>query len=174
MAASCGLTASRVFFAYARDGCFPFSSFFSQVNPITKTPVRAVWANYTVGILLLLLAFNTYAINAIFSLGAIAAYIAFITPVALRLCYVRDNFVRGPWHLGKYSKFVGLYAISFVLLMIPILNFPQVRGSNLDRTSMNWTVVVYFGPMFFAIFWYLVYARRWFKGPKIHKKILKH
>ena len=33
---------------------------------------------------------------------------------------------------------------------------------------MNWTVLVYGGPMFFAMIWWVVSARRWFKGPKIN------
>ena len=30
---------------------------------------------------------------------------------------------------------------------------------------MNWTVVVYGGPMLLVTLWWLVSARKWFKGP---------
>ena len=33
---------------------------------------------------------------------------------------------------------------------------------------MNWTVVVYFGPMCFALIWYYAYAHKFFKGPKVN------
>ena len=33
---------------------------------------------------------------------------------------------------------------------------------------MNWTVVVYFGPMFLVMVWWFVSARKWFKGPKVN------
>lgn len=33
---------------------------------------------------------------------------------------------------------------------------------------MNWTVVVYGGPMFIIMIWWFVSARKWFTGPKIN------
>lgn len=33
---------------------------------------------------------------------------------------------------------------------------------------MNWTVVVFFGPMFLVMIWWFVSARKWFKGPKVN------
>jgi hypothetical protein len=33
---------------------------------------------------------------------------------------------------------------------------------------MNWTVVVYFGPMFLVMGWWFISARKWFKGPKVN------
>lgn len=166
---ACVVTASRVAYAYARDGCFPFSRFWSQVNKTTKTPVRCVWGNTIIGVLILLLLFNTEAISAIFSLGGTAAYVAFTIPVLLKLVS-KNKFNPGPWNLGRYSSAVGIYACSFVLLMIPILSFPQLRGSNLNAQYMNWTCLVYYGPMGFALLWFAIDARKWFEGPKVSKE----
>ncbi len=33
---------------------------------------------------------------------------------------------------------------------------------------MNWTAVVYGGPMLFIIIWWFISARKWFKGPKVN------
>lgn len=33
---------------------------------------------------------------------------------------------------------------------------------------MNWTCLVYGGPMLGAIIWYAVSARKWYKGPKVN------
>lgn len=35
-----------------------------------------------------------------------------------------------------------------------------------SAAGMNWTCLVYGGPMIFILFWWLVSARKWFKGPK--------
>jgi amino acid transporter len=76
MGQGCMIAASRVTFAYARDDCFPFSNVWKQVNRHTKTPVNAVWLNCAVGILCLLLIFGgDLAIGALFSIGAIAAFV---------------------------------------------------------------------------------------------------
>lgn len=166
---ACVVTASRVAYAYARDGCFPFSKFWSQVNKTTKTPVRCVWGNVTIGSLILLLTFNTEAISAIFSLGGTAAYVAFTIPTLLKL-FSEKRFKPGPWNLGKFSAPVGIYACSFVLLMVPILSFPQVRGADLNAQYMNWTCLIYYGPMAIALLWYAIDARKWFEGPKVSKE----
>lgn len=75
MGQGCMIAASRVTFAYARDDCFPFSRYWKQVNPITRTPVNAVWLNCGVGIVFLLLIFGgPLAVGALFSIGAISAF----------------------------------------------------------------------------------------------------
>lgn len=126
------IAASRVTFAYARDGCFPLSKYWAHVNTTTRTPVNAVWANTTIGILMLLLIFGgTVSIGALFSVGAIAAQVAFTTPIVIRVFFVGNRFRPGPWNLGKFSLPCGMVAICFVALMIPILNFPAVKGADL-------------------------------------------
>ena len=147
MGQGCMVTASRVTFAYARDECFPASFWIKRVNKYTLTPVNAVWFNTSIGICLLLLIFGgTVTIGAIFSVGAIAAYIAFTIPIFIRVFFVGNRFRRGPWHLGGFSKPIGISACSFVFLMIPILLFPAVKGSDLTLQLMNWTCAVYGGP----------------------------
>lgn len=132
MGQGCMIAASRVTFAYARDGVFPGSKWWSKVNRYTKTPVNAVWFNVVIGCIMLFLIFGgTLTIGALFSVGAIAAYIAFSTPTFIRVFLVGNRFRKGPWHLGFLSIPCGVIACSFVMLMIPILNFPSVRGSDL-------------------------------------------
>ncbi|KAG9231578.1 amino acid permease-domain-containing protein [Amylocarpus encephaloides] len=169
MGQGCMVAASRVTFAYARDDCFPFSSWIKQVNKHTYTPVNAVWFNTIVGICLLLLIFGgEVAIGAIFSVGAIAAYVAFTIPIFIRVFFVGERFRRGPWHLGKFSKPIGAIACSFILVMVPILCLPSVRGNSLTAELMNWTIVVYGGPMMFVLIWWFASAHKWFHGPVIN------
>jgi amino acid transporter len=113
MGQGCMVAASRVTYAYARDGCLPLSRFWRKVNRHTKTPVNAVWFNCTVGILLCLLIFaGETAILAIFSVGAIACIVAFTIPISLRVCFVGNRFRRGPWHLGNFGKPIGAAAVA--------------------------------------------------------------
>ena len=147
MGQGCMVAASRVTFAYARDDCFPASFWIKRVNKITYTPVNAVWFNTTIGICLLFLIFGgPVAIGAIFSVGAIAAYVAFTIPIFIKTFFVGNRFRRGPWHLGRFSKPIGMMACSFILVMMPILCFPSFKGKDLNAHLMNWTVVVYGGP----------------------------
>lgn len=166
MAFSCMIAASRVLFSYSRDGCFPLSKYWCKVNETTKTPVNAVWANWFIGELLLLLMFGGVAIDAIFSVGAISSFLSFTIPTVLRITYARNTFKPGPWNLGRFSQVSGILAAAFVLLMIPILCFPQYRGADNTPSEMNWTVLVYWASMFLCTVWYYVYAHRIYKGPK--------
>jgi len=169
MGQGCMIAASRVTFAYARDECFPLSRYWGHVNTRTKTPVNAVWMNSAIGILLLCLIFGgDLAIGAIFSIGACAAFVSFTIPIAIRVFFVGDRFRRGPWNLGRFSIPIGIVGLLFVLMMVPILCLPSVVGSNLDLASMNWTALVYGGPMLGVLVWWVVDARKWFKGPKVN------
>jgi amino acid transporter len=38
-----GVDASRVVYAFARDGALPGSTLWKRMNPYTQTPVNAVW-----------------------------------------------------------------------------------------------------------------------------------
>ncbi|KAI0913474.1 amino acid permease-domain-containing protein [Ustulina deusta] len=169
MGQGCMVAASRVCFAYARDDCFGvLSKPLKRVNKYTKTPVNAVWFNTFVGILLLLLIFGGAAIDAIFSIGAIAAFIAFSIPIFIKIAVVRNKFRRGPWHLGAFSLPIGILGCSFVVVITPFFNFPAVHGANLTLDDMNWTSLVYGAPMLLVIIWFFVDAHKWFKGPKIN------
>lgn len=167
MGCSCVLASSRVTFSYARDGLFPLSKYWKQMNPYTLTPVNAVWINLLLGQLFLLLMFaGDTAIGAIFSVGGISSQISFIMPTVLKITCARKTFKPGPWSLGRLSTPMGIVSVAFVGMMIPFLCFPTVLGKDLTPTSMNWTVVVFFGPMLFFIVWWVVDAHKWYIGPR--------
>jgi amino acid transporter len=176
----CTITATRVIFAYSRDGALPGSRYWSRVSGKTYTPVWATWGVLTVAALLGLLMFaSPVAIGAVFSIGAIGQYTAFTFPVGLKLFF--DNgpvkrFRPGPWHLGRFSRPLGAIAVAWWLLIVPALCFPAVKGEDLTLLTMNWTCLIYGGSMTLALTWYAVDARKWFKGPRInveHTNILE-
>ncbi|TGO68930.1 hypothetical protein BELL_0801g00060 [Botrytis elliptica] len=163
------VVSSRVVYAYSRDGALPGSHWLKQVNPHTKTPVYAVWFVLTLGALLGLLIFaSPVAIGAVFSMGAIAQYIAFVFPIALKVFSAKGKFRPGPWNLGRFSTPIGVIAVGWVSLIIPILCFPSVTGADLNDLNMNYTCLIYGGTMTLAMCWYAISARKWFKGPKIN------
>ncbi|TGO22350.1 hypothetical protein BPAE_0171g00090 [Botrytis paeoniae] len=169
------VVSSRVVYAYSRDGALPGSHWLKQVNPHTKTPVYAVWFVLTLGALLGLLMFaSPVAIGAVFSMGAIAQYIAFVFPIALKVFSAKGRFRPGPWNLGRFSTPIGVMAVGWVSLIIPILCFPSVTGADLNDLNMNYTCLIYGGTMTLAMCWYAISARKWFKGPKINVEHMIH
>ena len=127
---------------------------------------------------------GTLAAGALFSIAAVAAFVAFTIPIFIRVFFVGDRFRPGPWNLGRYSMYIGSAACAFVLLMVPILMLPSLTGSDLglvisnandlcdelilsSADTMNWTCLVYGGPMLFVVIYWFVDAHKWFKGPKV-------
>lgn len=175
MGQGCMVAASRVTYAYARDDVFPLSHIWKKVNKTTKTPVNAVLLNATLGILMCLLILAGYvAIGALFSIGAIAQFVAFALPIAIRVFFVGNRFRKGPWHLGPFGPYIGGLGVSFVLLMVPILCLPSVTGSDLTPELMNWTCLVWGGPMLAVLVWWVVDAHRWFTGPRVNVEHAQH
>lgn len=175
MGQGCMVAASRVTYAYARDDVFPFSGIIKQVNTTTKTPVNAVLLNAVLGILMcLLMLAGSVAIGALFSIGAIAQFVAFALPIAIRVFFVGNRFRKGPWHLGPFGPYIGGLGVSFVALMVPILCLPSVTGRDLTPDLMNWTCLVYGGPMLAVLVWWVVDAKNWFTGPVINVEHVQH
>lgn len=163
------ISASRLAFAYARDGLLPASALVARVDKRTRTPMNACIFNFLLQVAMLCLIFaGPLAVGAIFSIGAVGAYFAFTMPVAMRCFFAGERWRPGPWNLGKWSLPIGYIAVGYVALMIPILCFPSVRGADLNAATMNWTVVVWGGPLFIAAVFFAVHARKTYKGPKIN------
>ena len=108
----CGMASvtanSRMIYAFSRDGALPFSRLWHTVSPRTRTPVAAVWLAAGAALVLgLPYLINVTAYAAVTSIAVIGLYIAYVIPTLLRL-FRGDAFDRGPWHLGRWSRPVGI------------------------------------------------------------------
>ncbi|KDQ54536.1 hypothetical protein JAAARDRAFT_196453 [Jaapia argillacea MUCL 33604] len=166
MGSSMVLAASRQSFAFSRDGALPFSRILYRMNSYTGTPVNTVWFVCIWAILLGLLAFaGAVAINAVFEIGVVAAYIAYSIPIAARFLGEND-FKPGPFTLGAFSKPVAFLAVTWMTFMGIVFLFPATPTA--DSQTMNYTVVVLGGVMILSLIWYYfpVYGGvHWFTGP---------
>ncbi|HEU5476044.1 MAG TPA: amino acid permease [Actinophytocola sp.] len=165
----CGMSSvtanSRMIYAFSRDGALPFSSFWHKVNKRTRTPTNAVWlAAAGAFVLGLPYLWNTTAYAAVTSIAVIGLYIAYVLPTFLRLRR-GDEFQRGPWHLGRWSRLVGTIAVVWVCFIAVLFMLPQV--SPVDATTFNYTPVAVLAVLGFAGIWWLVSARKWFTGPRV-------
>jgi amino acid permease (GABA permease) len=165
----CGMSSvtanSRMIYAFSRDGALPFSSFWHRVNKRTRTPTNAVWlAAAGAFVLGLPYLWNATAYYAVTSIAVIGLYIAYVLPTFLRL-RKGEEFVRGPWHLGRWSRPVGTVAVVWVCVITVLFMLPQ--ASPVTRDSFNYAPVAVLVVLGFAGIWWLVSARNWFTGPKV-------
>ncbi len=165
----CGMSSvtanSRMIYAFSRDGALPASDFWHRVNKRARTPTNAIWlAAAGAFILGLPYLWNTAAYYAVTSIAVIGLYIAYVIPTFLRLRQ-GENFRPGPWQLGRWSRPVGIIAVTWVVIITILFMLPQL--SPITWASFNYAVVAVAVVLGFAGIWWLVSARKWFTGPRI-------
>jgi amino acid permease (GABA permease) len=166
----CGMSSvtanSRMIYAFSRDGALPGSDFWHRVNKRTRTPTNSIWLA-AIGALILGLPYlwNAVAYAAVTSIAVIGLYIAYILPVILRL-RLGDRFKRGPWHLGRWSKVVGVIATVWVAFITILFMLPQAFPIDLT-TNFNYAPVAVVVVLLFAGGWWMLGAKNWFKGPRV-------
>jgi amino acid transporter len=101
--------------AFSRDGAMPFSRVWHKVHPTFNVPVNAVWVTAFLSFLLGLPSLhNTVAFYAVTSIVVIGLNISYGLTIFFKLVFARKTFVRGPFHLGAASDFVGVLAILYI------------------------------------------------------------
>ncbi len=171
----CGMSSvtanSRMIYAFARDGAIPGSAFWHRINKRTRTPTNSIWLA-AVGAFLLGVPYlwSPVAYFAITSIAVIGLYVAYVSPVFLRV-RAGDRFKAGPWTLGRWGRPIGIVAtiwvvVIFVLFMLPQF-LPPWNDQGIVWANLNFTPVVFLVVLGGASIWYAASAKNWFKGPKV-------
>jgi amino acid transporter len=172
----CGMASvtanSRMIYAFSRDGAIPGSKFWHKINKRTRTPTNSIWFAVVGAWLLVAPAYwrgSVVAYFAVTSIAVIGLYIAYVIPTFLRLL-AGKNFKPGPWNLGKWSYLVGWIAVIWVVFICIMLMMPQFSPGGLGAKTID---VLNFAPIAVGLVivlaggWYVISARKWFKGPKV-------
>jgi amino acid transporter len=164
-------SASRMMFAFSRDGAVPGHRLWKRVSKVDRIPVYTVWAITVLAFLTPLPAwwFGYTGYFASTAIAVIGLYIAFMLPIILRL-RAGEKFERGAWHLGRHYKWIDSIAIVWIIFICIVfilpfnyLGVPWNKG--FDWNYFNYTPIPV--ALAFVLFggWYVQSARRWFKGP---------
>jgi amino acid transporter len=164
-------SASRMMFAFSRDRAVPGHPLWRRVarNRVPRWSVLgiaffsailmipAVW-NYFIG----------YAVGT--AIAVIGLYIAFILPVFLRLRKGDSWDAPRAWSLGRHYKWIDSIAIGWVALVTILFIFPLYKVGLPWEGDFTWEFTNYTVIWFAAIGlifggWWVLSARRWFKGP---------
>ena len=128
----CGLatvtSASRMAFAFARDGGLPASSWVRWVSPTFRTPPVAIWE---VSIAAMLFTVSTPVYSTITVVCVIFLYASYVLPTAIGvLAHGRWWNTFGPWELGVWFRPLGLVSvIGSVGLIVIGIQPPNTRGA---------------------------------------------
>lgn len=163
----CGMssitTNSRMIYAFSRDGAVPYSNLWHHLDS-GRTPRNAIiLAAVGAFVLAIPTVFNFAAYVAITSIAVIGLYISYVIPIFLRLRV--KNFERGPWHLGAWSRPIGIISILWVVFISVLFMLPTINPVTL--VTFNYTPVVVLGTLIILVVWWMVSVRHWFKGPHV-------
>ena len=163
-------SASRMMYAFSRDRAVPGHGLWRRVSG-NRIPIYAVFAiGFLAWALMLPTLWNAvvgYLVGT--SIAVIGLYIAFGIPILLRL-RAGEGFERGAWHLGGNYRWVDPLAIAWIVLICILFMLPIAPGGVPWDDAFDWNVVNYApltvgGALLLFGGWYLLSARRWFKGP---------
>lgn len=162
LCALAGLTSlSRMIFAFARDGGFPFSKVLRHVSPAHRTPVNAIWVGAIFAVL------STLYTPAFLTLAAGCAaflYLSYAMPVAAGLLAEGKTWTtKGPFQLSALSKPFAVITVLWALLLF-VIGVQPPNDSLLSYTAGLLVIM--------AILWFGA-ARRRFPGPPIGGIIAK-
>jgi amino acid transporter len=163
----CGMSSvtsnSRMIYAFSRDGAVPFHNVWHRLDK-GRTPRNAILLAVVCSFILAVPSvWNYVAYVAVTSIATIGLYIAYGLPILLRL-FAKD-FQRGPWHLGAWSKPIGWIAVIWILFIAVLFMLPA--ANPITATTFNYAPVAVLGTIAIVTIWWLVSARKWFKGPVI-------
>ncbi|HEY3529093.1 MAG TPA: amino acid permease [Nocardioides sp.] len=181
-ATSCMTSASRMTFAFSRDGAIPGSKRWSALTP-SRVPANAVMLVGVVAAIVTLPALIKVNIGtadsplivpvafyAVTSIAVIGLYLAFAIPIWLRFRH-GENFDVGSWNNGSKYKWMNPIAVAEIIIVSIYLMLPFVPGAVPFHDGFAWKFVNYapivtLGALLLLFIWWSTSAKHWFTGPK--------
>ncbi|HUB73244.1 MAG TPA: amino acid permease [Solirubrobacteraceae bacterium] len=171
---ACVTSASRMTFAFSRDGAVPGHNLWRRLGK-NRTPT---WAVLFVCLFALIVTIPAYFPNhigtpvaflAVTSISVIGLYIAYTIPVFLRW-RMGEAFKAGPWTLGGKYKWMNPIAFTWVGICVIIFCLPFAPAGVFFKHGFEWSAVNYapivtIGVMAAVTIWFLLSAKKTFKGP---------
>ncbi len=153
----CGLatvtSASRMMFAFARDGGLPGSARLRKVSPVHHTPVAAIWAT---AILVVGFTLYTPVYSTITTVCVIFLYLSYLLPTVLGLFAFGRSWTRlGPWSIARHYRWLACVSILGAALLFTI----GVQPPNDKALGIVLGVLVFAWLVWFGL------ERRRFQGP---------
>ena len=172
---ACVTSCSRTFYAFSRDRAVPGWRLWTRLNA-KHVPAWSVYGVCALALIITLPALWNVedsgipiAFFAVVSISVIGLYIAYVTPVYLRL-RAGDSFKPGAWTLGGKYRWMCTVAVIWVVMCVIIFSLPFTPAAVYFSDDFDWVAVNYaplmVGGMFIIVgIWWLVSAKNTFKGP---------
>ena len=172
---SCVTSASRMTYAFSRDGAVPGWRLWSKVNS-NRIPFNAVIFVAVTALIITLPALKgskagvPVAFLAVTSIAVIGLYLAFAMPIFLRL-RAGSSFEPGPWTNGKKYKVMNTFSVIWIGLITIVFCLPFTPAAvpwndEFDWSAVNYAPLVTGGVMLAIGLWWWISAHKTFTGPR--------
>lgn len=139
-------SASRVIWAYARDGALPAAGVLSQLRGAARIPQVAILVTTVVGATLFLLSIvaeDIYSLMVNFTAGGF--YLAFLFPlIGFLVVLLRRTWTPGTFALGRFTLPVALVAVVWAVLQFLNIAWPRVA---FEQRYLDWSVWIGIGAL---------------------------
>ncbi|KAB8252476.1 amino acid/polyamine transporter I [Aspergillus flavus] len=188
---SAGMLAStsRQFWSFARDRGIPGWRLWTKVTTHTAIPAYAVTLTTIIACLLSLIGIGSdLAFNDLMSLstsGLFSSYLVVAGLLLWRRCTggisgskskhtlintAGAQLVWGPFHVpGVWGILINAFAVAFMTIAVFFSFWPPMN--NVSAESMNYSVVGMGGVILLSLLYYLVRARKVYKGPVVELQV---
>jgi amino acid transporter len=171
---SCLTSASRMTFAFSRDGAVPGHRLWAKLNA-NRTPANAVMLVAAIAAMITLPALwgngngTSVAFLAVTSICVIGLYVAYAIPIYLRW-RMGDRYERGPWNLGRNYRWLNVIAVVWIAICTVVFCLPFTPAAVPFTEQFTWAAVNYAplvtgGTIIAVLAWWLISARHTFRGP---------
>jgi amino acid transporter len=132
-------SASRVIWAYARDGALPGATALARLSGTARIPVLAILVTTVVGgalFLLSIVAGDIYSLMVNFTTGGF--YLAFLFPlIGFVVVLARRKWTDGAFSLGRATTPVAVVAAVWAVLQMLNISWPR---AVYDERYLDWSV----------------------------------
>ncbi|KAI1171340.1 putative GABA permease [Nemania sp. FL0916] len=181
----CLASASRVYWAFARDRGLPGWRFLKKVSPRTSIPNNSVLVTVIIAIILSLVNIgNAAAFNGVISISIAGLFGSYLIASVL-LLYRRvtgairapndddtltntigGNLTWGPWRLrGVLGTANNAFSCVYLLYIFIFSFWPPV--SEVTPQNFNWAILVFTVVVAFSVVYYVAWAKKTYTGPVI-------
>ncbi|KAI0173198.1 putative GABA permease [Hypoxylon sp. FL1284] len=181
----CLASASRIYWAFSRDRGLPGWKVLRKVSPRTSIPRHAVLTTTLIAILLSLVNIgDATAFNGVISISVAGLFGSYLIATSL-LLYRRltggihlpegddaltntmgTHLTWGPWRLpGALGIANNIFSCAYLLFVFFFSFWPSSR--EVTPQNFNWAVLVFGTAILFSVFYYAVWAGKFYVGPVI-------
>ncbi|KAL9097820.1 MAG: hypothetical protein Q9165_000146 [Trypethelium subeluteriae] len=161
-------TASRMLWAFSREKGVPFSRHVSKVHLGTRMPIVAIVVTVILnGLISFINIGSSVALQAFISVFVAAYYSSFFMCAGImlhkRLTTAESAIPWGPFRLGPFGVPVTIVAILYTMIGFFFSFWPYTPA--VTPSTMNYNIVLFGGTILFALFFWVLWGRKVYKGP---------